>query len=136
MNRQQMKDFIALNIEQQGDKVAINSSPLMYAIVDKLFADPQTGVSPIVVGISKEGVREGSRTTYEVTTPQDELNVYIDEAQTDKAKTRLFVQDGDALIGFPYLEINGTTISGGAITNDGHYHLQTKTNITVKSVEA
>ena len=124
MNRQQMKDFIALNIEQQGDKGAINLSSLMYAIVDKLFADPQTGVSPIVVSISKEGVRDGSRTIYEIVTPQDELNVYIDEAQTDKAKTRLFVQDGDALIGFPYLEINGTTISGDAVTNDGHYHLQ------------
>lgn len=124
MNRQQMKDFIALNVEQQGDEGAINLSPLMYAIVDKLFADPQTRGSPIVIGISKEGVRDGSRTTYEIATPQDELNVYIDEAQTDKVKTRLFVQDGDALIGFPYLEINGTTISGDAVTNDGHYHLQ------------
>lgn len=124
MNRQQMKDFIALNVEQQGDGGAINLSPLMSAIVDKLFADPQTGVSPIVVGISKEGVRDGSRTTYEIATPQEKLNVYIDEAQTDKAQTRLFVQDGDALIGFPYLEINGTTISGDAVTNDGHYHLQ------------
>lgn len=38
MNRQQMKDFIALNVEQQGDKGAINLSPLMYAIVDKLFS--------------------------------------------------------------------------------------------------
>lgn len=124
MNRRQMKDFIALNVEQQGDEGDGLIAPLMYAIVDKIFADPQTGVSPIVVGISKEGVRDGSRTTYEIATPQDELNVYIDEAQTDKAQTRLFVQDGDALIGFPYLEINGTTISGDAVTNDGHYHLQ------------
>lgn len=54
MNRQQMKDFIALNVEQQGDEGAINLSPLMYAIVDKLFADPQTGVSSIVVGISQD----------------------------------------------------------------------------------
>lgn len=106
MNRQQVKDFIALNVEQQGDEGAINLSSLIYAIVDKLFADPQTGVSPIVVGISKEGVRDGSSTTYEIATPQDELNVYIDEAQTDNARTRLFVQDGDA------------------VTNDGHYHLQ------------
>lgn len=38
MNRQQMKDFIALNVEQQGDEEAINLSSLMYAIVDKLFS--------------------------------------------------------------------------------------------------
>lgn len=57
MNGQQMKDFIPLNVERQGDEGAVDLSPLMYAVVGKIFADPRTGVSPIVAGISKEIVR-------------------------------------------------------------------------------
>ena len=33
MNRQQMKDFIALNVEQQRDEGAINLSPLCSALM-------------------------------------------------------------------------------------------------------
>lgn len=40
-----------------------------------------------------------------------------------KAKARLFIQDGDVLIGFTYLEISETTITGQSIAPDGSYKL-------------
>lgn len=75
MTQQEMQKFITDNVLKQGNEGAINIAPLLSAMVDKMFADPETGV------------------------------------------------DGDALIGFTYLEISETTITGQSISPDGSYKL-------------
>lgn len=123
MTQQEMNKYIADMIGNQGSQGAIAISPLLYAMVDKLFADPETGVSPIVVNISDKGVETGTKTRYDITTEQSVIDQYIDEVTEEKAKARVFIQDGDALIGFTYLEINGTTITGESLAPDGLYKL-------------
>ena len=123
MTYQEMKDFITSDVLKQGNEGALNISPLLNAIVDKLFTDPETGVVPIVISIAENGTKEGTTTRYDVTTEQSAIDQYIDNVTEEKAKARLFIQDGDALIGFTYLEINGATITGQSIAPDGSYKL-------------
>lgn len=123
MTYQEMKDFITSDVLKQGNEGALNISPLLNAIVDKLFTDPETGVVPIVISIAENGTKEGTTTRYDVTTEQSAIDQYIDNVTEEKAKARLFIQDGDALIGFTYLEINGTTITGQCSAPDGSYKL-------------
>ena len=123
MTQQEMQKFITVNVLKQGNEGAINIAPLLSAMVDKMFADPETGVAPIVVAIAEAGTKTGTKTRYDVTTEQATINQYIDAVTEEKAKARLFIQDGDALIGFTYLEINGTTITGQSIAPDGSYKL-------------
>lgn len=123
MTQQQMKDYITNMVKSQGSQGAIAIAPLLSAMVDKIFADPETGVAPIVVNISPEGNKVGTVTTYEITTQQSQINEYIAAVTEEKAKTRIFVQDGDALIGFSYIEVNGTTITGYSIAPDGEYKI-------------
>lgn len=123
MTQQEMQKFITDNVLKQGNEGAINIAPLLSAMVDKMFADPETGVSPIVVAIAEAGTKDGTKTRYDVTTEQATINQYIDAVTEEKAKARLFIQDGDALIGFTYLEISETTITGQSIAPDGSYKL-------------
>lgn len=123
MTQQQMKDYITNMVKSQGSQGAIAIAPLLSAMVDKIFADPETGVAPIVVNISPEGNKVGTVTTYEITTQQSQINEYIAAVTEEKAKTRIFVQDGDVLIGFSYIEVNGTTITGYSIAPDGEYKI-------------
>lgn len=118
-----MKEYISTAVQRQGSQGAIALAPLLSAMVDKMFADPETGVSPIVIEIADKGVKVGTLTTYEIKTGQETINGYIEDAKEEKAKARLFVQDGDALINFNYLEINGDTITGHAVATDGIYKL-------------
>ena len=123
MTYEEMKAYIANMVKSQGSQGAIAIAPLLYAMADKMFADPETGVVPIVVSIAEVGNKEGTATRYDITTDQQTINEYIDNVTEEKAKARLFIQDGDALIGFTYLEINGTTITGQSIAPDGSYKL-------------
>lgn len=123
MTYEEMKKYIADMVKSQGSQGAIEIAPLLYAMADKMFADPETGVVPIVVSIAEVGNKEGTATRYDITTDQQTINEYIDNVTEEKAKARLFIQDGDALIGFTYLEINGTTITGQSIAPDGSYKL-------------
>lgn len=123
MTQQEMIEYIATAVQRQGTQGAIALAPLLSAIVDKIFSDPETGVSPIVVNISEKGTAAGTATTYEITTEQEVINGYIDSVSEEKAKARLFVQDGDVLISFNFLEINGETITGHATASDGIYKL-------------
>lgn len=118
MTYEEMKAYIANMVKSQGSQGAIAIAPLLYAMADKMFADPETGVVPIVVSIAEVGNKEGTATRYDITTDQQTINEYIDNVTEEKAKARLFIQDGDALIGFTYLEINGTTITGQSIAPD------------------
>lgn len=123
MTYEEMRKYIADMVKSQGSRGAIEIAPLLYAMADKMFADPETGVVPIVVSIAEVGNKEGTATRYDITTDQQTINEYIDNVTEEKAKARLFIQDGDALIGFTYLEINGTTITGQSIAPDGSYKL-------------
>lgn len=123
MTQQEMQKFITDNVLKQGNEGAINIAPLLSAMVDKMFADQETGVAPIVVAIAEAGTKDGTKTRYDVTTEQATINQYIDAVTEEKAKARLFIQDGDALIGFTYLEISETTITGQSIAPDGSYKL-------------
>jgi hypothetical protein len=123
MTYEEMRKYIADMVKSQGSQGAIEIAPLLYAMADKMFADPETGVVPIVVSIAEVGNKEGTATRYDITTDQQTINEYIDNVTEEKAKARLFIQDGDALIGFTYLEINGTTITGQSIAPDGSYKL-------------
>ena len=97
--------------------------------------------------INCRGNKEGTATRYDITTDQQTINEYIDNVTEEKAKARLFIQDGDALIGFTYLEINGTiTITvhpdvNNNINNNSSWGnvralLQEKTYITIQSATA
>lgn len=123
MTQQEMRKFIVDNVLKQGNEGAINIAPLLSAMVDKMFADPETGVVPIVVSIAEVGSKEGTVTRYDITTDQQTINKYIDDVTEEKAKARLFIHDGDAIIGFTYMEVNGTTITGQSIAPDGSYKL-------------
>lgn len=123
MTQQEMQKFITDNVLKQGNEGAINIAPLLSAMVDKMFVDPETGVAPIVVAIAEAGTKDGTKTRYDVTTEQATINQYIDAVTEEKAKARLFIQDGDALIGVTYLEISETTITGQSIAPDGSYKL-------------
>ncbi len=81
---------------------------------DKMFADPETGVVPIVVSIAEVGNKEGTATRYDITTDQQTINEYIDNVTEEKAKARLFIQDGDAL-NWVYLFGNKRHNDNGAI---------------------
>lgn len=123
MTHEEMRKYITDMVKSQGSQGAIEIAPLLYAMTDKIFADPETGVVPIVVSIADIGNKDGTATRYDVTTDQQTINQYIDEVTEEKAKARLFIHDGDALIGFTYLEINGNTIVGQSIAPDGIYKL-------------
>ncbi len=123
MTHEEMRKYITDMVKSQGSQGAIEIAPLLYAMTDKIFADPETGVVPIVVSIADAGNKDGTATRYDVTTDQQTINRHIDEVTEEKAKARLFIQDGDALIGFTYLEINGNTIVGQTIAPDGIYKL-------------
>lgn len=123
MTQQEMQKFITDNVLKQGNEGAINIAPLLSAMVDKMFVDPETGVAPIVVTIAEAGTKDGTKTRSDVTTDKATINQYIDAITEEKAKARLFVQDGDALIGLTYLEISETTITGQSIAPDGSYKL-------------
>lgn len=118
-----MRDFITDNVLKQGDKGAMNVAPLLYAMVDKMFSDPATGVSPVVVNIGDVGTVDGTKTTYEIITPHAMLSSYIEQLNESNTAARLFVYDGGTLIGFPYLEMSGNEITGVTTTNDGFYYL-------------
>ena len=111
-NEQEMLDYIERFITQQGNEGAMKISPLLIAMVERLFAEPVTGVSPIVVNIDKQGKVEGTRTTYEITTPQTQISSYIDYANEERERSRVFIHDGSALLGFPYLEFDETAFRG------------------------
>lgn len=123
MTYEEMKAYIANTVESQGSQGAIAIAPLLYAMADKMFADPETGVVPIVVSIAEAGNKVGTATRYNITADQQTINKYIDNVTKEKAKARLFVQYGDALIGFTYLKINGTTITGQSVAPNGSYKL-------------
>lgn len=112
-------NYIERFITQQGNEGAMKISPLLIAMVERLFADPLRGGSPIVVNIGKQGKVEGTRTTYEITTPQTQISSYIDYANEERERSRVFIHDGSALLGFPYLEFDGNSISGRVEVNDG-----------------
>ena len=57
MTQQEMQKFITDNVLKQGNEGAINIAPLLSAMVDKMFADPETGVAPIVVAIAEAGTK-------------------------------------------------------------------------------
>lgn len=118
-NEKEMLDYIERFITQQGNEGAMKISPLLIAMVERLFAEPVTGVSPIVVNIDKQGKVEGTRTTYEVSTPQTQISSYIDYANEERERSRVFIHDGSALLGFPYLEFDENSISGRVEVNDG-----------------
>lgn len=127
MTQQEMYDFVTENVLKQGNEGAINIAPLLFAMVDKMFADPATGFAPIVATIAETGTKTGTVTRYDVTTDQVIINQYIEAVKDEKAKARLFIQDGDALIGFTYLEISETTITGQCMAPDGYYKLYLST---------
>lgn len=123
MTKEKMMEYAHEIVHKQGTQGAIALAPLLNAIIDKLFADPATGVAPIVVNIEGDGNKQGTTTRYEVTTEQAIIDTYIAEVNEEKASARLFVQDGDVLIAFSYLEITEDTISGSAPAPDGTYKL-------------
>ena len=55
MTYEEMKAYIANMVKSQGSQGAIAIAPLLYAMADKMFADPETGVVPIVVSIAEVG---------------------------------------------------------------------------------
>lgn len=123
MTKDEMMKYAHEAVHKQGTQGAIILAPLLNAMIEKLFADPDTGVSPIVVNIEDAGTKTGTITKYEVTTEQTIINTYIEEVNNEKASARLFVQDGDVLITFPYLEITENTISGISSAPDGTYKI-------------
>lgn len=116
-----MLDFINKNVTQQGSQSGMNLTPLFLGIVEQIFKDPVTGVAPIVVNISEVGEKVDTRTTYKVTTPQLMLDTFINSANETQAKTRLFVEDKGALIGFNFVEIDELTLTGKVVFNDGEF---------------
>lgn len=60
MTYEEMRKYIADMVKSQGSKGAIEIAPLLYAMADKMFADPETGVVPIVVSIAEVGNKEGT----------------------------------------------------------------------------
>ena len=79
MTQKEMQDFVEANVHSQGNEGAINISPLLLAMIDKLFADPGTGSTAMVLEIGQDGEQDGTRTRYELTTQQEVINGYIDE---------------------------------------------------------
>lgn len=55
MTYEEMKAYIANMVKSQGSQGAIEIAPLLYAMADKMFADPETGVVPIVISIAEVG---------------------------------------------------------------------------------
>lgn len=86
MTYEEMKAYIANMVKNQGSQGAIEIAPLLYAMADKMFADPETGVVPIVVSIADVGNKEGTKTRYDVTTEQQTINDYIDAVTEDTVK--------------------------------------------------
>lgn len=123
MTKEQMREFITAHVQKQGNEGAINIAPLLFSMVDKLFADPITGVVPVVVEIAEQGEKDGTKTRYDIATEQQSINTYIDDINEEKAKARIFVQDGSAIIGFSYLEIDTDTITGVSVAPDGIYKI-------------
>lgn len=89
-----MRKYIADMVKSQGSQGAIEIAPLLYAMADKMFADPETGVVPIVVSIAEVGNKEGTATRYDVTTDQQTINEYIDNVTEEK--TYITIQSATA----------------------------------------
>ena len=121
MNEKEMLDYIHRFVTIQGNQGASELTDLLLAMVEHMFKEPITGVTPIVVNIAEEGVRNKTRTTYEVTTPQERINAFIRSAFENQEKTRLFVEDKGALIGFSHVEIDELTLTGKVETRDGEF---------------
>lgn len=135
MTKDEMMKYAQELVHKQGTQGAIVLAPLLQSIIENLFADPATGVAPIVINIEGDGNKQGTTTRYEVTTEQSLIDTYIAEVNEEKASARLFVQDGDVLIAFPYLEITEDTISGIAPAPDGTYKLILSTTAAMSYFE-
>lgn len=122
MTKEEMLAAVETNVTKLGNQGAINLSPLLNAMVEQLFATGQAGGdAPIVVKIAARGTEDGTRTTYELTTAQRDIDGYIVAANKGKENTRLFVEDNGALIGFPFLEIDELSVTGKGVLCDGEF---------------
>ena len=123
MTKEEMLQFVQKNVTLQGNQGAINITPLLFGIIEQLYKEPITGVAPIVVKLCARGEKIGTRTTYEITTPQPLIDAYISSAFEKKELTRLFVEDNGALLGFNLVEIDELSITGKAVLYDGEIGL-------------
>ena len=148
MNKEQMKEYIRKNVKKQGTMGALALAPLLSDMVDQIFAgggggdsgtvgggddgdgdeeQPQKPVAsanpPVIIAIAGDGTKEGTKTTYQVSTGQAQITEAIAKLSEKKAEIGLFVEDGDLIIGFQYIENDGDTVTAVSSAPDGAYKL-------------
>lgn len=92
MTQQEMQKFITINVLKQDNEGAINIAPLLSAMVDKMFADPETGVAPIVVAIAEAGTKTGTKTRYDVNNNINNNSGWADVRALLQEKTYITIQ--------------------------------------------
>lgn len=96
MTYEEMRKYIADMVKSQGSQGAIEIAPLLYAMADKMFADPETGVVPIVVSIAEVGNKEGTATRYDVNNDINNNSSWGDVRALLQEKTYITIQSATA----------------------------------------
>lgn len=112
-------------VEPQGNQMGLSLEPLLRSMIENGTGGGSGGDAG-VFAVNAEKVTEGF---YRITTPQNEIDAYIDQLNAEKAGSMPMVYIGDAVMQFDYVEIGPEIVTAKVELDNNMYVLSLSRNV-------